>query len=172
MFTIIDLASVFFFADIPLQSLSQVHVGQQAIISFAQLPKREFPATVEAVNPQAEAASQTVKVRLRMSPRSAEDQTLMRAGIIGTAQIVVGMHRGALVVPREALIRDAENNNYSVIVVGADSIARKVEITVRTLTDRRAEIEGPIHSGMIVVTKGGYGLADSTRVSTVPHTPQ
>lgn len=165
MFTIIDLASVFFFADVPLQSLSQIHTGQRALVAFAQLPDREFPADVESINPQAESASQTVKVRLRLSPRTPADRSMLRAGILGTANIITGTHHHALVVSRNALIRNAENDHYAVMIVGEDSLTHTVPVNVVSFVRGTAEITGDIHAGTTVIIRGAYGLADSTHIT-------
>ena len=84
----------------------------------------------------------------------------------GTARIVTGIHPHALLVPRSALLRNDENNTYSVVTVTFDSLALSVPVTIGVLTDSTAEITGgTLEPGTQVITRGNYALADSTRVT-------
>jgi multidrug efflux pump subunit AcrA (membrane-fusion protein) len=166
MFTLVDLTSLIFSADVPLKDLPSVRVGMRAAIRFPQWPGREWTGIIDAVSPQADGSSQTVKMRLRIESRSAAERALLRSGMSGTAEIVTGMHPRALVVPRTALLRNGETDRYSVMVVGADSLARTAAVSVGLMSDSTAEIVGGLSAGALVITRGGYSLADSTRVTT------
>lgn len=167
LFMLVDLATLVFVADVPLASLPSIHPGQVAAVRFAALPDRAFRGAVEAASPQSDPQSQTVKVRLRFS--SGERQFDLKTDMMGSAAIVTGVHRRALIVPRSAILRDDENNTSSVVTVGADSLARSVQVTVGATTDSTAEITGgALKEGMTVVTEGNYALADSTRVTAAP----
>ena len=167
LFMLVDLATLVFVADVPLASLPSIHPGQVAAVRFAALPDRAFRGAVEAASPQSDPQSQTVKVRLRFS--SGGGQFVLKTDMMGSAAIVTGVHRRALIVPRSAILRDDENNTSSVVTVGADSLARSVQVTVGATTDSTAEITGgALKEGMTVVTEGNYALADSTRVTAAP----
>jgi multidrug efflux system membrane fusion protein len=164
LFTLVDLSSLIFLADVPLASLSVVHAGAAAEIRFTGLPGEIFHGVVDAVSPQSDPQSQTVKVRLHFT---AGPRSLLKADMAGTARIVTSVHRQALLVPRAALLRNDENNTYSVVVVGMDSLARTVQVDVGVVSDSTAEITGgAVREGMNVVVEGNYALADSTRVTT------
>ena len=62
--TVIDLSSIDFLADVLLKDLPLVHAGLPATIRFSAMGTRDFPAIVEAISPQTDIQSQTVKVRL------------------------------------------------------------------------------------------------------------
>lgn len=166
LFMLVDLATLVFVADVPLASLPSIHPGQAAAVRFTALPDRSFRGTVEAASPQTDPQSQTVKVRLRFSSAEGERGFALKTDMMGSAAIVTGVHRRALIVPRSAILRDDENNTSSVVTVGADSLARSVQVTVGATTDSTAEITGGrLNEGMTVVTEGNYALADSTRVT-------
>lgn len=163
LFTIVDLSTLVFLADVPLAALSDVHEGDRADIRFTGLPDRVFRGTVEALSPQSDPQSQTVRARLRFA---GSVSALLRTEMAGTARIVTAVHRQALLVPRPALLHDDEHNSYSVVLVTPDSIARVLPVTVGALSDSVAEITGgSLQPGMRVVVEGNYALADSTRVS-------
>ncbi|HEX9006634.1 MAG TPA: efflux RND transporter periplasmic adaptor subunit [Bacteroidota bacterium] len=165
LFTLVDLTTLVFLADVPLASLPAVHGGQQASVRFTALPAETVPAAVEAVSPQTDPQSQSVRVRLRF-PAQERGRTLLKTDMTGSASIVISMHRGALLVPRRALLRNDENDTYTVVTVGPDSLARSTPVTIGALTDSTAEITGGLRKGEGVVIEGNYALADSTRVTT------
>jgi multidrug efflux pump subunit AcrA (membrane-fusion protein) len=163
LFTLVDLSSLVFLADVPLSALWEIHPGEPADINFTGLPGHTFRGTVGAISPQSDPQSQTVRARLRFAGAV---PALLRTEMAGTARIVTGSRRQALLVPRPALLRDDENNTYSVVIVTPDSLAHRVPVSVGVLSDSSAEITGGIlQPGMNVVVEGNYALADSTRVS-------
>jgi multidrug efflux pump subunit AcrA (membrane-fusion protein) len=84
---------------------------------------------------------------------------------MGTVRIITAVHRQALIVPRSALLRDDENETYSVVVMNPDSLAHITPVSIGVLTDSTVEIISGIEKEMTVITRGNYALPDSTRVS-------
>jgi membrane fusion protein, multidrug efflux system len=169
LLTVIDLSSVNFIAEVPTQELHSISIGQQASVQFQSIPNKKFLTTVEAINPQTDAVSQTVKVRLRFLSELQSLQSPLRTDITGTANFVTGIHHHALFVPRTALLRNDENNSYSIVTMTNDSLALSVSVTVGAMNDSTVEIFGKnIHTGMPVIVEGNYALADSTHVIAEP----
>lgn len=166
LFTLIDPTTLHFVADVPLSMLSQVRPSQKADIRFGPPPARVFAAACEAIDPLGDSASQTVPVRFRFTSLSKEDRAALTANMRGTASILIDMHKNALVVPRKALLHDDENDVWSVVVAGADSLSHCVTVTAGVLTDSVAEITGGrLRPGDRVVVRGNYGLPDSTHIT-------
>ena len=166
LFTIVDLSTIDFLADVALRDVSSVRRGARASVSFQSIPEKLFPASVDAVNPQSDIQSQTVKVRLQFSNSNNSLRSLLRTEMIGSAQITTGIRRHALFIPKSALIRNDEYNSYSVIMVTADSLAKIIPVTVGTSDEFDSEIRSDqIRSGMMIVTEGNYALTDSMRLS-------
>jgi membrane fusion protein (multidrug efflux system) len=166
LLTIIDLSTIDFLADVPIRDVLSVRAGQQSRIRFQSIPGKEFPAIVEAINPQTDVQSQTIKVRLRFLSTDDTRQPLLRTDIIGTATIVTGIRHHTLFVPKSAILRDDENNSYSIVTLTADSLAKTIPVSIGTTTDSSVEVIGEsVHAGMPVITEGNYSLADSTRVT-------
>jgi membrane fusion protein (multidrug efflux system) len=166
LFTIVDLSTIDFLADVPLRDVSSVQRGERASVSFQSIPAKLFPAIVEAMNPQTDIQSQTVKVRLKFSMLNNSILSLLRTEMIGTAQITTGVRRHALFIPKAALLRNDEDNSYSVVTVTADSLAKIIPVVVDTNDDSSAEIRSDqLRAGMMIVTEGNYALTDSTRLS-------
>ncbi len=166
LMTMIDLSTINFLADVPVRDVSSVKTGQQAMVRFQSFPAKEFPAIVDAINPQTDVQSQTVKARLRFLASSIVETTHLRTDIIGTATIVTGMRHHAFFVPKTAVLRDDENTTYAIVILTDDSLSLAVPVTIIAGTDTSVEVAGKgLREGMHVITEGNYALADSTRVT-------
>jgi multidrug efflux pump subunit AcrA (membrane-fusion protein) len=166
LFTIVDLSTIDFLADVTLGDISSVQRGQHAFVHFQSVPGRQFSAIIDAMNPQTDIQSQTVKVRLRFTEGNSSVLSPLRTDMIGTVQITTGVRRHAMFVPKAALLRNDEDNTYSVVVLTADSLAKVIPVAVGTSDDTSAEIRSEqLRAGMMVVTEGNYALTDSTRLS-------
>ena len=166
LLTIIDLSTIDFLADVSLRDVSSVQRGQRAFVRFQSIPDKQFPAKVDAINPQTDFQSQTVKARLQFSALNNSLQSLLRTDMIGTAQIVTGVRRRSLFVPKAALLRNDEDNSFSIVIMTSESLAKVIPVAVGTITDSSAEVRAEnLHSGMSVVIEGNYALPDSTRLT-------
>jgi membrane fusion protein (multidrug efflux system) len=162
--TVIDLSSIDFLADVLLKDLPLVHAGQRAAIRFTAMEKGDFPAILEAISPQTDIQSQTVKVRLAF-PASA-NSLLLHTDMIGTARIITGSRPRALFVPKTALLRNDEDNTWSVVTLTPDSLACHIPVVIGVVTDSTAELrQSGLSAGSVVITEGHYALPDSTRVT-------
>jgi len=164
LFTLIDLSTLNFIADVPLQLLPEIRLQQQAIVQLEPFAKKEYHATVEAINPQTDVQSQTVKVRLQFTALTPSERIPLKTDIMGTVRILTAIHRKATIVPRSALLRDDGNETYSVVLVASDSLAHIAPVAIGVLTDSTVEITRGVEQGMTVITRGNYALPDSTRV--------
>jgi len=166
LLTLIDPATIMFIAEVPIQNIISVHPGLPAKVHFAQLPLGELNAVVDAVTPQAESQSQSVKVRLRFTGLTAKQEQVLKVNVPGNARIIVGVRRDVLVIGRSALLHDDESDAYSVVIMTPDSLAKIVPVTVGIRSDTLLEIQsGMLHPGDRIITHGQYALADSTRVT-------
>ncbi|HTR98236.1 MAG TPA: efflux RND transporter periplasmic adaptor subunit [Bacteroidota bacterium] len=166
--TLVDLGTLDFIADVPLQDVDRVHRGQRAAIAFQSLPGRRFNATVDAVNPRTDAQSQTVRVRLAFAGLGSA-RALLRTDMGGVASIVTGVHPGVLIVPKAAVLRNDETDACTVVIATPDSLSRVVPVVVGARTDSTAEVSGNgLAPGVRVIVEGNYALADSTRIAPAP----
>jgi multidrug efflux pump subunit AcrA (membrane-fusion protein) len=165
LMTVVDLSTIIFVAEVPLQDAPRIRKGQRAMLEFQPLPGQHYAALVDAVYPGSELQSQTVGVRLQLTRVGEEARQLLKPSMMGVCRIVTGVHKNVLIVPRIALLRNDERNLSSVVVVTPDSIARVLPVSVGVSTDSTVEVKGPgLGVGTPVVVEGNYALPDSTRV--------
>jgi RND family efflux transporter MFP subunit len=164
--SVVDLWTLEFVADAPVQELAKLHTGQGAKVRLAALPNVELRSTVYAINSQTDPESQTATVHLRFADLPQQTSRLLRTGMAGSAQITIAIRRNALLVPRTALLRNDETASYSLVTVSADSLSKTIVVTVGVMTDSLAEVSAEgLAAGMSVIVEGHYALEDSTRVT-------
>jgi len=166
LLTLIDPATIVFIADAPLGSVAAIRPGLHARVRFPQIAGLEAGAVVEAIEPQAQAQSQSVKVRLSFKGIPERERSEIRAGLPGVARIVTATHRGVLLVRKTALLHDDESNTYALVTLSPDSLAIRIRVTVIAQNDSIAEISGEsLAPAEQIITRGQYELADSTHVT-------
>jgi membrane fusion protein (multidrug efflux system) len=163
---LVDLSTLDFVANVPPQDLTRVKIGQSCLVRFPSLPDRSFAGTVTAVSAQSDQGSQATPVWISFQPQASVAASVLRMGMMGTAAIKTGERPDVLVVPVAALLRDDINDTYTIYTVGADSLARKVLVTIGIVNDSLAEVAAPsLRDGEFAIVKGNYEVSDSTRVT-------
>jgi RND family efflux transporter MFP subunit len=161
--TLVDLSTLVFMADVRERDLPRIIIGEKARIRLEALPGSSLNATVDAINPQSNAESQSVKVRLGLA---VHPSALLKTGMAGLAAIVVGTHPDALLVPRKAVLRNDETDQHSVVIIGQDSLSHTIPVELGVQSDSLDEVvSNRLKAGMSVVVEGQYALPDSTRVT-------
>ncbi len=165
LFTVVDLATLDFVADVPLPSVDAIREGMRGVIDFPSLPGQRFTGVVDALLSVTDPETQTVRARLRFTGLDDRERSLLRIDMPGSAGIVTAERGHALFVPKAALLRDDETNSYSVVVVTPDSLSLTIPVRIGSANDSLMEVQSPqLKPGMPVVVAGNYALTDSTRV--------
>jgi multidrug efflux pump subunit AcrA (membrane-fusion protein) len=129
-------------AEVSEEKRAGIRQGQKATVWLLSYPGQEFEATVKQILPAAEDGTQRFGVLLDMKI----DPELLVPGLTGTANIVVGEHADALIIPRRALV------DGNVLVVERGRIAlRKVTPGFQSLND--VEIVDGLKEGDLVVVE-------------------
>jgi multidrug efflux pump subunit AcrA (membrane-fusion protein) len=162
--TLAVAGSVVFVAQVVQSDLPRVRPGQVARIELAARAHL-LSGVVHAVLPAASSENLSAPVSLDFTGGDAP----IEVGLFGTARIVVGVRRGAIVVPAAALLRDDVYGTSRVALVGTDGIAHWVSVTPGLVADARVEITAPRLTvpGRVIVS-GQVGLPDGARVRVEP----
>ncbi len=159
---LINKNSILLIARVPADSIYLVSINQPVVIKFPSIHNKQFHGVVRRIEPRVNMQSQTYPVQVDIKNPS----QLLADSLYGEASIIVGEHRGVLVVPVKAVIHDEEKDTYSVTLVNRDSIAYTVNVSPGIKRDSLQEIHAPnLKAGMKVIVEGNYGLPESTRVS-------
>jgi len=161
-FTVVDLGSLNFNAQVDEADVAKVKADMPAKVSLDAFVTTTFPGKVKSIRAT---AVQTTTGGIAFPVLVAIDQTKDRIllGMSGSVDIEVNAVSGALTVPIEAILDDA-GKKY-VFVVKADKVA-KVEVTTGALTDVRAQVLTGLTAGDTVATNNLTALTDGMTVRT------
>jgi RND family efflux transporter MFP subunit len=160
MFRIVDNRILELTANVPSARTEALRVGQAFAFTSDALPGRTFSGKVSFINPAADEASRTVKVKTEV-PNG--DETL-KAGLFVKGRIVTGRRSGVLVVPRSALVSwDTLTGKGSVFVVDG-GVAKRVSVETGAAPGDSVEVVKGLAAGQEVVTRGGFNLRDGDKV--------
>ena len=117
-------------------------------------------ATVSFISPALDPGSTTVEVWLKLLNRDGR----LKVGTPVHATIAGDTIHNALQVPTGALL-PAQDGGTTVLVIGPDGSAKKRAVKVGIRTHDAVQITSGLSTSDTVVTEGGYGLDDGTKVT-------
>lgn len=157
--TVMDTSSLLAKLHLAQASAQKLKLGHPAKVT---IPGMEDPvdATVSFIGPALDPGSTTVEVWLKLpnSDGRLKVGTPVHAVMQGTAV------PDALQLPVSALV-PGEDGGTSVVVVAADGTAKKQAVKVGVRTADAVQVVSGLSAADMVVTQGGYGLDNGTRVT-------
>jgi HlyD family secretion protein len=154
--TVVDISEIVARANVPASEIGHVKVGQSAMISSSN---GDLPAKVTVVSPVASPASTTIEVWVRAKNPGGT----FKPGITTQVSIRVETIPDAVIVPVSALL-NSDEGGAEVMVVTPDSVAHETKVETGVREDDRVQITEGLKGGESVVTSGGVGLADKSKV--------
>jgi len=151
LFTVMDLSRVWVFAEVHQNLLPQLKLGQEVRLQVPSYPDRTFRGQLSYISPVIDPHTRTVKVRAELDNPS----FLLKPDMFGELQIVTGIKKGALVVPREAVL-DQEGSKAVFVKVGDGFLLRPVEVGTRF--GGKVEIVSGLGEEEEVVVGGAFQL--------------
>lgn len=161
--SIADARSIAFLADLPQSELSKIASGQRATVEISGRGGA-MSGTVHAVLPAANPNDFTAPVRIDLGVAAGR----LTGGLFGTAHILVGEHRGALVVPESAAIRDDISGVTRVATI-RDGKLHWVTVAKGLEQAGVTEVSSPeLSAGEPVIASGHVGLPEGAPVIVTP----
>jgi RND family efflux transporter MFP subunit len=136
---------------------SELKLDQPVIITVDGYPDDSFDGTVKTIQPAIDPMTRTFNVTVGV----ANPGELLKPGMFARAEIEIGYHADALVMPRAALLE--EEGKYYVVAV-RDGKAHRVEITLGFRDRDKIEVPSGLSEGEQVVLEGAYALAQGAPV--------
>lgn len=158
--TLVDNSRLELECDVPSYRLAEIRVGQRASFTTPTFGERRFEGVVSAINPAVQAENRSVKVKLRIANPGGE----LRSGMYARGEIVTGRESGVLVIPRDALIPEAEGSSGAAVYVIREGKARRAEIRIGGSQADRVWVREGLSEGDVVITEIGPSLKDGTPV--------
>jgi multidrug efflux pump subunit AcrA (membrane-fusion protein) len=150
---------------IPEAEIGKVRMGARAVVTIPSLDSRSFEGAVDAVGVAADPGSRTYTVKIAV----ANQEHLLKAGMVAEARIFSDRQMNALTVPGDAIVHDAHgvtqvfvldagrNRVYAHRVDAGDVIGSEIEIRSGLAVTDQAVIAGQqnVREGSPVIVAGG-----------------
>ena len=161
--TVMDTSAMIAKLHIAQIQAQRLRVGSPATIT---VPGVEEPidAKVSLISPALDPGSTTVEVWLRVPNPKGK----LKAGTSVHATLKGRTVENAMLIPTEAVQRSPEGAGKIVMVIGPDGASAKRAVTVGIQTDESAQILTGLKPSDMVITTGGYGLDEGTKVKVGP----
>lgn len=160
MFRVVDNRTLELTANVASARMAELKVGQPFAFTSDAFPGKEFAGKVSFINPAADEASRTVKVKAEV-PNADES---LKAGLFVKGRIVTGKRAGVLVVPRSALVSWDTVSRQAALFVVDGGLAKRVTVETGAVPGDGVEVVKGLAPGQEIVTRGGFNLRDGDRV--------
>lgn len=157
--TVMDTSSLLAKLHLAQASAQQLVLGHTAKISVAGL-QEPVDATVSFISPTLDPGSTTVEVWLKLPNPDGR----FKVGTPVHAVIAGRTINAALQVPASAVV-PGQDGGTAVMIVGAGGAAHRRPVTVGIRTGETVQILWNLSPSDTVITEGGYGLDDGTKVT-------
>src|SRR5438477_1374962 len=148
--------------------IAKAHVSQAQAVGLKKGNNAEIkiasqddaiPAKLSLVSPALDPGSTTIEVWVE----AAKPPASLRPGMTVQISITAATAKNAVLVPNNSIFQTNDGANY-VVVAGSDNIAHQktVQLGIRGVTD--TQITSGVNAGESVITSGGYGLPDKTKI--------
>ena len=154
LFKLAPLGTVWVNADVPEAEAALVRVGEPVQARAAGYPDRVFKGTVNAILPELNATTRTVRARVVI----ANPGSVLKPGMFMTVAFGGDNRKASVAVPAEAVIRTGKRN--VVIVDLGNGKFSPVEVEVGRENGQVTEIRKGLKAGQLVVVSGQF-LIDS-----------
>jgi HlyD family secretion protein len=156
LMTIVDNSSVIAKANVPVKEAAAIHVGAPATITS---PEGDVAGKVTVVSPAVNPATTTVEVWVQ----APNPEGKLKSG--GTVSVAIKAEtlQDVTLVSSSAILNSDEGGQM-VIVVTPDNVAHQHKVSVGVRQGINVEIASGVNEGDKVVTVGGLGLDDGSKV--------
>jgi HlyD family secretion protein len=147
------------------QDIATVRIGQPTVVSGEDLGTATLPGHVLMIGAVAQKSDDPSNTARQIVTTIALERTVpyLRDGMSVDVDIVTQDRPHALIVPADAIRRDASNKPY-VLIVANGRTAKKI-VRLGSVSDTQAVIAGGLAAGQIVVAERNVGIVDAMAVS-------
>jgi membrane fusion protein (multidrug efflux system) len=156
LFRVSDFTPLLCRIEVPEKDLPRVRVGQPAHLVVEAFPGERFPASVARLRPTVDSATGTFTTTLEV-----DGQGKLRPGMFASVYLETETRRGAVVIPRDALVLDSLGDT---VYIAADGLAVRREVRLGLRDADSVEVVEGLAEGDLLIVLGQEGLADGTPV--------
>lgn len=152
LFKLINLSTVWVWANVYEKDLEKVKVGQTAYITVTPYPDRYFTGKITYISDTVDPATRIVKVRAELE----NPESLLKPEMFATVKILTGKGENLLAIPESAIQREGENT--IVFVIRDENTFEKRVVTLGPEVDGYHHVISGLKEDERIVTKGAFTL--------------
>lgn len=154
LFALADTRKMWLWIDVYESDIDSIEVGQPVAFTISGTERPTFDGKITAIGAEVDRVTRTTRVRAEL----ANPEGRLRANQFGRAKIEVTPEHEALVVPADAVQRDADNRDVVFLPEG-ESVYHARAVVVRPTDDaEKVEIVRGLQASDRVVTTGAFLL--------------
>lgn len=160
---IVDVGTLEVKVHISETRVTDVWVGQKAMIDLEGFPGRTFQGEVTKISPVVDAASRTFEVDILMEDSDAR----VKPGMFARVRLLLASQMHIITLPLDAVV---EEEGKQMVFVVVDGVARGRQVTLGISNGIDVEVTTGVDLDEQVIIRGNVGLEDGEMV--VLNTPQ
>jgi membrane fusion protein (multidrug efflux system) len=157
LFTVTDFDPLVANIYLPEKDVFGLTPGRQVRITLKAAQEVQFPGKIRYISPVVDTSSGTVKVTVE----AVQPPVTVRPGGFVTIDIVRETRENALVIPREAVLRELQAAH---VFVAEGDVAKKRSVALGLEEGGRVEVHSGLKAGEKVVVSGQGGLRDGAKI--------
>jgi len=160
-FVIGDLSEVWMLASVRQENLGELRVDQSATVTLQGMAGERFPGRITNLGQGLDPATRVMPVRIVLK----NPGNRLRPEMLASAEIPVGGHKSALLVPSDA-IQQMDGQDVLFVRTAAEHFAVRPVRTGETADGKTPVLEG-LKAGEEVVVRGSFVLKSQLLKSTM-----
>ncbi|MFQ5701130.1 MAG: efflux RND transporter periplasmic adaptor subunit [Acidobacteriota bacterium] len=161
LFTLADFDPLIARIFLPEKEIFDLDVGRMVEITLKANDAIRFDGRIRQISPVVDTTTGTVKITIEAIRPPAS----VRPGAFVTIAIVRETHRKAILVPRDAVVRELQD---AYVFVAGEGFAEKRAVTLGLQENDRIEALDGLRPGDRVIVAGQGGLKDGTPIKITP----
>ena len=161
-YEIVNFDSIQAVINVPENKWGLFENGLEVLFDFANI-EETIKGEILRMDPIVDSSTGTFKVVISIHESTAK----LRPGLFGKTQIIIDKHPEAILVTKNALIRE-DDNNY-VYVINEDNSVTKTSVEIGYEMDDAVEILTKLNEGQQVVTTGKNNVSPESKVEVIEY---
>lgn len=162
VYQIVNFDSLQAVINVPENKWGLFEVGLSVVFNFTSMDKT-FYGSILRIDPVVDSTTGTFRAVIAFD----ESDAKLRPGLFGKAQIILDKHENALLIGKDAVIR--EDNNAFAFVINEDSTVSKTSLTLGYQLQDHIEVLDGLTDDQMVVTTGKNNLSSGSKVTVIEY---
>ncbi|MBM3744374.1 MAG: efflux RND transporter periplasmic adaptor subunit [Acidobacteria bacterium] len=164
VFTVVDNRRMELESPVAASELAPVRAGQRVTFRVRTYLGAVFEGRVIEISPEADAATRSVKVRIRVDNSAGR----LRAGMFAEGEILTGVTAQAIVVPAASVYRDDRSAKTAFVFVAENHRAARRQVRIGRELEGQLEILEGLKPGDLLLAERGIEIAEGVRLEPQP----